>query len=332
MSNRFYGALVAIAVVLFVVWNSAFVVREGEQAVVTRFGQIQRVVTTPGLNFKLPFSVAGADSVSMLPKRLLRLDLDNIRVQVSGGAFYDVDAFLVYRISDAARFRQALSGSVSQAEQRVRTRFDDAIRQVYGLRDFQSALSEERLQMMVEVRDQIRPYAASLGLDLIDVRIRRTDLTQEVSQQTYARMRAERLAEAERVRARGRVSAREIRAGADREVTQTVAAARRDATILQGEGEAERNAIFAAAYQGDPEFFEFYRSLQAYREAMAKGGTTMVLSPDTEFFRYFDSGNARGNLSARPSAATAATPPPAAPANPAPVTPPPAPAPTAPAN
>ncbi|WP_427025961.1 protease modulator HflC [Aureimonas ureilytica] len=326
MSNRFYGVLVAVALVLFVVWNSAFVVREGEQGVVTRFGQIQRVVTEPGLNFKLPFSFAGADNVSMLPNRLLRLDLDNIRVQVSGGAFYEVDAFLVYRISDAARFRQTLSGSVQQAEQRLRTRFDAAIRRVYGLRDFQSALSEERGQMMVEVRDQIRPDAAQLGLDLIDVRIRRTDLTQEVSQQTYARMRAERLAEAERVRARGRVSAREIRAGADRQVTQTVAAARRDATILQGEGEAERNSILAAAYQGDPEFFEFYRSLQAYREAMSKGGTTMVLSPDTDFFRYFESGTARGNLTSRPastgagadaSAAPEAATPPEAPAAPA---------------
>lgn len=324
MSNRFYAALVAIAVVVFVLWNSAFVVREGEQAVVTRFGQIQRVVTEPGLNFKLPLSFAGADNVSMLPNRLLRLDLDNIRVQVSGGAFYEVDAFLVYRISDAARFRQTLSGQVSQAEQRLRTRFDAAIRRVYGLRDFQSALSEQRGQMMVEVRDQIRPDAASLGIDLQDVRIRRTDLTQEVSQQTYARMRAERLAEAERVRARGRVSAREIRASADREVTQTVAAARRDATILQGEGEAERNAIFAAAYGGDAEFFEFYRSLQAYREAMAKGGTTMVLSPDTEFFRYFESGTSRGNLPSRPAASAAqpaASAPPAPAAQPAPAAP-----------
>ncbi|ALN73893.1 protease modulator HflC [Aureimonas sp. AU20] len=344
MSNRFYGVLVGLALVLFVLWNSVFIVRESEQAVVTRFGEIQRVANEPGLYFKMPFSFAGADNVSMLPDRLLRLDLDNIRVQVSGGAFYEVDAFLVYRISDAARFRQTLSGSVSQAEQRLRTRFDAAIRRVYGLRDFQSALSEQRGQMMVEVRDQIRPDAASLGIDLQDVRIRRTDLTQEVSQQTYARMRAERLAEAERVRARGRVSAREIRAGADREVTQTVAAARRDATILQGEGEAERNAIFAAAYGANPEFFEFYRSLQAYREAMSKGGTTMLLSPDTEFFRYFESGTARGNLPSTPMATSAPTPPSAAPApagsaapNPAPAAVPAPPAPpqapaTAPAN
>ena len=336
MSNRFYGLLVAIIAVLFVLWNSVFIVRDGEQAVVTRFGEIQRVVTQPGLNFKLPFSFAGADNIQMLPSRLLRLDLNDKRVQVAGGAFYQVDAFLMYRISDAAVFRRTLSGSIAQAEQRLSTRFDAAIRRVYGLRDFQSALSEERLQMMVEVRDQIRPDAASLGLDLVDVRIRRTDLTQEVSQQTYARMRAERLAEAERVRARGRVSAREIRAGVDREVTELVAGARRDATVLQGEGDAERNAVLANAYQANPEFFEFYRSLQAYREAMAKGGTTMVLSPDTEFFRYFDSGNATGNLTGRPSAAIGATPPAAAPANPAPpvapATPPPAPAPAAPAN
>ncbi|KTQ96836.1 membrane protein [Aureimonas ureilytica] len=340
MSNRFYGVLIAIALVLFVLWNSVFIVREGEQAVVTRFGEIQRVVTQPGLNFKMPFSFAGADTIQMLPNRLLRLDLNDKRVQVAGGAFYQVDAFLVYRISDAAVFRRTLSGSIAQAEQRLSTRFDAAIRRVYGLRDFQSALSEERLQMMVEVRDQIRPDAASLGLDLVDVRIRRTDLTQEVSQQTYARMRAERLAEAERVRARGRVSAREIRAGVDREVTELVAGARRDATILQGEGEAERNTISANAYQANPEFFEFYRSLQAYREAMAKGGTTMVLSPDTEFFRYFNSGDVKGNFPPRPLASTNAALPVSASANPAPTNPAPAapapaappPAPAAPAN
>ncbi|WP_062210887.1 protease modulator HflC [Aureimonas sp. AU12] len=335
MGNRIYGALVVVALALFVLWNSLFIVREGDQAVVTRFGEIQRVVNEPGLYFKLPFNFAGADNIQTLPDRLLRLDLDNIRVQVSGGAFYEVDAFLVYRITDAARFRQTVSGSVTQAEQRLRTRFDAAIRRVYGLRNFESALSEERGQMMVEVRDQIRPDAASLGLSLEDVRIRRTDLTQEVSQQTYARMRAERLAEAERVRARGRVSAREIRAAADREVSETVAGARRDSEILQGEGEAERNAIFATAYQQDPEFFEFYRSMQAYRTSMENGGTTMLLSPNSEFFRYFEGDRSRTPLpaAAGPAAspATAAQAPaagvpappqaPAAPpaANPAPV-------------
>lgn len=324
MSNRFTGVVVVLAIAAFVLWNSLFVVREGSQAVVTRFGEIQRVVNEPGLYFKLPLSFAGADNIQVLPDRLLRLDLDNIRVQVSGGAFYEVDAFLVYQISDAARFRQTVSGSVAQAEQRLRTRFDAAIRRVYGLRSFEAALSEERGQMMVEVRDQIRPDAASLGLDLQDVRIRRTDLTQEVSQQTFARMRAERLAEAERVRARGRVSAREIRAAADREVSETVASARRDSEILQGEGEAERTATFANAYQRNPEFFEFYRSMQAYRTALENGGTTMVLAPDSEFFRYFQNDGAGGAQPSAPQPTAQAAPaaPPAA-AAPAPITPPP---------
>jgi modulator of FtsH protease HflC len=289
MANRFTSLLIVLAVVVLALWSSLFVVREGTQAIVTRFGEIQRVVNEPGLYFKLPFSFAGADNIQVLPTRLQRLDLDNLRVQVSGGAFYEVDAFLVYRISDAAVFRQTTSGSIPQAEQRLRTRFNNAVRQVYGLRNFEAALSEERGQMMVEVRNQIRPEARSLGIDLQDVRIRRTDLTAEVSQQTFARMRAERLAEAERVRARGRVSAREIRAAADRNVSETVAAARRDAEILQGEGEAERNATFANVYQRDPAFFEFYRSMQAYRTALDNGNTTMVLSPNSDFFRFFDS-------------------------------------------
>jgi len=339
MSNRITGAIVAIAIALFVLWNSVFIVREGDQAVVTRFGEIQRTVSEAGLYFKLPFSFAGADNIQVLPDRLLRLDLDNIRVQVSGGAFYLVDAFLVYRIDDAAQFRRTVSGSVTQAEQRLRTRFEDAIRSVYGRRNFQAALSAERGQMMVEVRDQIRPEAASLGLNLQDVRIRRTDLTQEVSQQTFARMRAERLAEAERVRARGRVSAREIRAATDRDVSETLASARRDSEVLQGEGEAERNSIFASAYQGNPEFFEFYRSMQAYRTALENGGTTMLLSPDSQFFRYFDgqdgtggsSPTARGAVAAQasPPAASVGAPVPPAPAPAAPVEA--APAPVAPA-
>ncbi|WP_182085243.1 protease modulator HflC [Aureimonas sp. ME7] len=328
MSNRVYGVLAVVLVGLFVLYNSVFIVREGNQAVVTRFGQIQRVVTDPGLYFKLPANFAGADNIQILPNRLLRLDLDNIRVQVSGGAFYIVDAFLVYSIDDAARFRQAASGSVEQGEQRLRNRFDSAVRSVYGRRNFESALSDERAQMMVEVRDLIRPEAASLGVNLQDVRIRRTDLTNDVSQQTYARMRAERLAEAERVRARGRVSAREIRAAADRNLSETVADARRDSEILQGEGEAERSSIFASAYQRDPEFFQFYRAMQAYRTALENGGTTMLLRPDSEFFRYFErpGGPAAGSASASsatPPAAAAAAPP----APPAAASPPPAPAP-----
>ncbi|MEF2073551.1 protease modulator HflC [Consotaella aegiceratis] len=289
MSNRFYGALIVIVAAVLLLWNSIFIVNEKEQAIVLRFGEIRRVVKDPGLYFKMPFSFAGADRIQRLPDRLLRFDLDDIRVQVSGGKFYEVDAFLVYKIDDAARFRQAVSGDIPQAEQRLRTRLDAALRRTYGLRGFEAALSAERTDMMREVRDQIRPDAASLGIALEDVRIRRTDLTQEVSQQTYQRMQAERLAEAERLRARGREAGARIKAAADRQVIETLAGAQRDAEILRGEGEGQRTAIFAEAFGRDPEFFDFYRSMKAYTSALQDSGTTMVLSPDSEFFRYFKS-------------------------------------------
>ncbi|EAU40923.1 HFLC protein [Fulvimarina pelagi HTCC2506] len=291
--NRLYALVAVVAVVVLLVWNSIFVVNEKEQAIVLRFGEIQRVAEEPGLYFKLPFGFAGADTVQMLPDRLLRFDLDDIRVQVSGGRFYVVDAFLVYNIADAARFRQAVSGSIPQAEQRLRTRLDASLRRVYGLRGFEAALSNERGEMMRQVRDEIVADAQTLGVEVTDVRIRRTDLTDEVSEQTYERMQAERLAEAERLRARGQVAAREIRAGSDREVVETVAVARRDAEILQGQGDAERNRVFGEAFGADPEFFDFYRSMSAYRQALENSGTTLVLSPDSEFFRYFQNDSAR---------------------------------------
>ena len=278
---------VIVAVIAFLAYNSIFVVNEREQALVVRFGDIQDVKTEPGLYFKLPFAFFEADNVQILEDRKLRFELDDIRVQVSGGKFYEVDAFVVYRITDARRFRSTVGGDLTAAEARLRTRLDSALRGVYGLRGFEAALSDERLSMMREVRNQLRPDAESLGLQVEDVRIRRTDLTKEVSDQTYERMKAERLAEAELIRARGREAAQRIRAVADRQVVETVAEANRESEILRGEGEGERNRIFAEAFSQDEEFFDFYRSMAAYTQALENSGTTMVLSPDSEFFRYF---------------------------------------------
>jgi membrane protease subunit HflC len=201
-----------------------------------------------------------------------------------------------------------VSGSVDLAEQRLKTRLDAALRRVYGLRGFEAALSEERASMMREVRDQLRPDATSLGLEIDDVRIRRTDLTAEVSQQTYDRMKAERLAEAERLRARGNEAAQRIRARADREVIEIIAEANKESEILRGEGDAQRSATFAAAYQRDPGFFDFYRSLNAYGTALDNTGTTMLLSPNSEFFRFFrdPDGKLPGAASGAPAARTAA--------------------------
>jgi membrane protease subunit HflC len=315
MANRMPFLAVIAAVILFLAYSSIFVVNARQQAIVLRFGEIVDVKTEPGIYFKLPFAFFEADTVQMVEKRILRFDLDNIRVQVSGGKFYEVDAFIAYSISNPRVFRSAVSGSIELAEQRLRTRLDAALRRVYGLRGFEAALSEERADMMREVRDQLRPDATSLGLEIADVRIRRTDLTAEVSQQTFDRMKAERLAEAERLRALGREAAQRIRARADREVIEIVAEAQKEAEILRGEGDAQRSAIFAEAYQRDPAFFEFYRSMTAYGTALDNTGTTMVLSPNSEFFRYFqdslgNSGSAQAPAQP-PASAPAANPPPA---------------------
>ena len=291
--NRMPIILVIVAILAYLGLNSLFVVNERQQAIVTRFGEIQRVETEPGLYFKLPLALFELENVQIVEDRLLRLDLNDIRVQVSGGKFYNVDAFLVYKIKDLRLFRKSTSGSLITAEKRLKTNFNAALRRVYGLRDFQAALSAERGAMMTEVRDEVRPKAASLGLKIVDVRIRRTDLTNEVSQQTYERMKAERQAEAELLRARGKEAARRIQARADRQVIEIEASAQRDGEILRGEGEAERNGIFADAFNRDPEFFEFYRSMTAYSEALKNTGTTMVLSPNSDFFRYFNDPNGK---------------------------------------
>lgn len=302
MANRLPIIGIIGAVIVFLIYSSLFVVNEREQAIVLRFGEVVDVKSEPGLYFKLPFAFMEADNVQIIEDRLLRFDIDDIRVQVSGGKFYEVDAFVAFRISDPRVFRATVSGSILLAEQRLRTRLNAALRSVYGLRGFEAALSKERADMMREVRDQLRPDAASLGLKIEDVRIRRTDLTAEVSQQTYDRMKAERLAEAERLRARGREAAQRIRARADRQVVEIIAEARKESEIMRGEGEAERNSIFASAFTRDPEFFEFYRSMIAYTTALENTGTTMVLSPDSEFFRFFQNPQGSGS-SARPAPA-----------------------------
>jgi modulator of FtsH protease HflC len=290
-------------ILFFLAYSSFFVVNEREQAIVLRFGEIIDVKKDPGIYFKAPFAFFEADNVQIIEDRTLRFELDRIRVQVSGGKFFDVDAFVAFRIADARVFRLAVSGNLDNAQARLRTRLDNSLRQVYGLRGFEAALSEARADMMKEVRDQLRPDATSLGLEIVDVRIRRTDLTSDVSQQTFERMKAERLAEAERLRARGREKAQSLRAIADRQVVEIVAKAGNSANVTRGEGDGERNSIFAAAFNKDPEFFNFYRSMQAYAASLHGSGTTMVLSPDSEFFKFFR--DASGSAPAKPAIAPA---------------------------
>jgi len=283
--NRLVIIVIAVLAALYVLISSIFVLNERDQAIVMRFGEITRVHQEPGVYFKVPTDIV--ETVQIIEDRILRYDLEDIRLQVSGGKFYVVDAFVTYRIADPVLFRQSVLGSVQLAEQRLDTRLESALRQVYGLRDFEAALSEQRTAMMRETRDLLRRDMDELGIEIVDVRVLRTDLTQEVSQQTFDRMSAERQAEAALLRARGQELAQTLRAQADRQAVEIVASANRDSSILRGEGDAERNAIYAEAYNLDQEFFDFYRTLIAYEESISGETTSMVLSPNSEFFQYF---------------------------------------------
>ena len=283
--NRLIALAVVVVIALYLLFSAIYVVNPREQAIVTRFGQITQVHTEPGLYFKLPTSLV--DDVQIVENRLLRYDIDNMTLQVKDGKFYVVDAFVTYRIADPRKFREKALGNLDLVEDRLGARFDSALRQVYGLREFQAALSAERADMMQQARDLIRPDMADLGIEVADVRILRTDLTDQVSAQTYDRMKAERLAEAALLRANGQQAAQSIRAIANRQSIEIVADATKDSEVLRGQGDAQRSAIYAAAYNVDPEFYAFYRSLQAYRTGLTANGTTMVLSPDSEFFNFF---------------------------------------------
>lgn len=275
--------LALLAVVVFVVWSTVFIVDEREKVLVTRFGEIQRAVNDPGLNFKLPI----VEELVRIDDRILTFESIDKSVQVVDGRRYLVDAIFMLRIVDPQNFRETVGADVERARNRIETRLDAALRQTYGRRTFDAALSRDRAAMMHEIRDQLRTEALSLGITIVDVKIRRTDLMPDVLKDTYERMNAERFAEAAELRAIGTARAARIKAEADREAVVIVAEAQRQSEIIRGEGEATRNNVFADAFERDPEFFAFYRSMQAYTKSLSDIGTTLVLRPDSEFFRYF---------------------------------------------
>ncbi len=284
MSNLFKPALLVIAAVsAFLFFSSTFVVDERENALVVRFGEIQRTVEDPGLYFKIPV----LDDLVYVEDRLVFFESVDKTVQVVDGRRYLVDAITMVRIVDPKKFRETVGANLTLARDRIDTRMDAALRQTYGKRTFDAALSKDRAAMMREIRDQVRNEARSLGIEIVDVRVRRTDLTPDVLNDTYDRMNAERFAEAANLRAIGETARRRIRAEADREAVELVAKAKRESEIIRGQGDAERNKIFADAFNRDPEFFAFYRSMQAYTNSLQGSDTTLVLRPDSEFFQFF---------------------------------------------
>jgi len=284
--------LPAIAVVVAGVLSSIYVVDEREKALVLQFGQIVTVKETPGLGFKIPL----IQEVVKYDDRILSIDTDAIEVTPSDDRRLVVDAFARYRIADVVRFRQAVGvGGLRTAQDRLSDILNSQIREVLGADQVTSdtILSEDRRILMNRIRDQARASALSLGLDVVDVRLKQTNLPSQNLDATFSRMRAEREREAADEIARGNEAAQRVRALADRTVTETLSAADRDGQITRGEADALASATFANAYGADPEFFDFYRSMQAYENALQGANSTMVLTPDSSFFNYlYDADNA----------------------------------------
>lgn len=279
-----FGLLILGAIALLI-YLTIFIVDEREKALVVRFGEIQRTISDPGYYFKWPF----VEELVWIEDRMLFLESNDKSVQVVDGRRYQVDAITMLRIVEPQKFRETVSADLRQVGDRIGTRIEAALRQTYGRRTFDAALSKDRAAMMREIRDQVRPEALSLGIEIVDVRVRRTDLMPKVFEQTYERMNAERFAEAAEIRAVGQAQAARIKAEADREQVELVATAQREAEIIRGEGEAKRNKVFAEAFERDPEFFSFYRTMKAYEKSLTDSDTTLVLSPDSEFFKFFGS-------------------------------------------
>jgi membrane protease subunit HflC len=279
-----------LVVVGFLGLSSVFVVDERENVLVLQFGEIKAVHADPGLNFKIPF----IQEVVRYDDRILSLDTDTIEVTPSDDRRLIVDAFARYRIRDVVQFRQAVGiGGMALAEDRLVSVLNAQIREVLGADQVtsDSILSPERSELAKRIRAQARTSAEGLGLEIVDVRLKQTNLPDQNLDATFARMRAEREREAADEIARGNEAAQRVRAQADRTVTETVSDAEREAQVIRGEADAERNAVYAEAYGADTEFFAFYRSLQAYENALQGSNSSMVMTPDSEFFDYLRSGN-----------------------------------------
>jgi membrane protease subunit HflC len=281
-----------IVVALIVGLSSVFIVDEREKALVLQFGQIKDVKEDPGLAFKIPF----IQEVVKYDARILSLDTSPLEVTPSDDRRLIVDAFARYRIADVVQFRQAVGvGGPRVAEDRLADILTTQTREVLGSDGVTSntILSPERASLMVRIREQSQLRADALGLEVVDVRLKQTNLPEQNLEATYARMRAEREREAADEIARGNEAAQRVRAQADRTVVELTSEAMRESEITRGEADAEANRTYAEAYGTNREFFEFYRSLEAYERALQADNSSLVMSPDSEFFNYLKGSSGR---------------------------------------
>jgi membrane protease subunit HflC len=303
------GAIAVIAVILLIVgYSSLFQVYQTRQALVVRLGNPMRVVTEPGLHVKMPL----LDTVIYVDKRILDLENSSQEVIAADQKQLIVDAFARYRVVNALKFYQTV-GTVDGANSRLSPFLNSALRAALGEATLTQVVREQREQLMARVREQLDREAQQFGIEVVDVRIRRADLPEQNSQAVYKRMQTEREREAQEFKSQGMQRAQEIKAKADRDATVIVAEATSKGEQTRGEGDAERNRIFADAFTKDPDFFAFYRSMQAYEAGLQQGDTRLLVRPDSDFFRFFLDPNGKPRTEAAPPAASAPAAAPSAP-------------------
>jgi modulator of FtsH protease HflC len=293
--------VVALVVAGIVATSALFVVDQTEQALVLQFGQPRRVIREPGLWMKRPF----LEDVRRYDNRLLDFEPPPEEVIVSDQKRLVVDTYTRYRITDPLLFYQTANSEVA-VRARLSAMVNGSLRRVLGNVTLSALLSHQRSSIMKQIRDEVRDQGKGFGIDVVDVRIRRADLPEENSQAIYARMVSERQQQAAQFRGEGAEAAQTVRANADRERTVIIAEAQRDAQKVRGDGDAQSIRIYADAFGQDKEFFAFYRSMQAYRDALTGHGTSFVLTPDTGFFRFFE--NSGGTVGKETPPAASASP------------------------
>lgn len=283
MQEKTKFTLIAAAVALvFVLFNSLYILPQTEQAIVLQFGEPVRLVKEPGLKFKVPF----IQNVVFYDNRLLNLDPPAQEIVLNDKKRLDVDSFTRFRIIAPLKFYQTVR-TEEQARSKLKEIVNSSVRKILGRTTLQELLSQKRTQIMSDISAAVKTDAQQIGVSVADVRIRRADLPIEVLQAINARMKTERERDAKEFRAQGQQNAQQIRAKAEKERTIIIAEAAKQAEILRGEGDREATRIWNKAANRDPQFFAFYRSLAAYKKALNEGKTSLVLSPDSEFFRYF---------------------------------------------
>jgi membrane protease subunit HflC len=282
MRSFLTGVLVLLGIAAFAAYSALFIVHQNEQALVLEFGKPQRVIDKPGLNWLIPF----VQTAEVYDKRIIEIDAQPQEVILNDKKRVVVDSFARYRIVDPLLYYQTVRDE-RVAKLRLAAFVEASMRRVLGLATIRDAVKDKREPLMRDIATQVSDEARKLGVHIVDVRLKRIDVPQENRESIYGRMRTEREREASEIRAQGEEESRKIRATADRNVTVIKAQAQQEAETLRGEGDGERNRIFAEAFGRDPEFFSFYRSMQAYEAGLKASGTRMVLSPDSDFFRYF---------------------------------------------